>query len=105
MTTKLDNLISVLKNEGADRSLVNLEPDVWSRIDAAEQGATVASPDMQPAGRGWLASPAFNRIAAVAFAFGIGASVGVIGTPMPAASETIPVFSIEAPYAPSGLLG
>ena len=102
---KLDALIDGLKSQPLDRDLTNLEPEVWARIDARKRPGFQATPAAVTADGRISAAPALSRTAAVALALAIGLVVGLFGGPGSSPANDFSVFSIDAPYAPSGLLG
>lgn len=104
MKNDIDALIHDLKSEPLDRDLHNLEAEVWERIDAGRSiGLNRSTGAVATVGR-FFATPAMSRTAAVALAVAIGFVVGLFGAPSPSYSSGLSVFSIDAPYAPSGLL-
>jgi len=104
MKNDLDVLINDLKIEPLDRDLHNLEAEVWERIDARNPAGHPASPAAIATDRRLFATPAVSRTAAVALAVAIGLLVGLFGAPSQSSPSDFSVFSVDAPYAPSGLL-
>ncbi|MBI1251646.1 MAG: hypothetical protein GC189_09260 [Alphaproteobacteria bacterium] len=88
MPDRLDLLFSRLREAPADRPLDQLEPTVWSRIDAARRDAP------RDAVWGWRAALAAMMLTTGAFAGGVAA----------AQSEENSPFAIHAALAPSTLL-
>ncbi len=104
MKNNIDALISDLKSEPLDRDLHNLEAEVWERIDARKSVRFAASPAAVTTDGRFFATPTLSRTAAAALAIAIGLMVGLFGAPSPSSSSDLSVFSVDAPYAPSGLL-
>ena len=104
MKNDLDALIKDLKAAPLDRDLHNLEAEVWERIDARNPAGHPASPAAIATDRRLFAPPAVSRTAAVALAVAIGLLVGLFGAPSQSSPSDFSVFSVDAPYAPSGLL-
>ena len=104
MKNDLDVLINDLKIEPLDRDLHCLEAEVWERIDARNPAGHPASPAAIATDRRLFATPAVSRTAAVALAVAIGLLVGLFGAPSQSSPSDFSVFSVDAPYAPSGLL-
>ena len=88
MPDRLDLLFSRLREAPADRPLDQLEPAVWSRIDAARRDAP------RDAVWGWRAALAAVMLTTGAFAGSVAA----------AQSEESSPFAIHAALAPSTLL-
>ena len=104
MKNDLDALIKDLKAAPLDRDLHNLEAEVWERIDARDPAGHPASPAAIATDGRLFATPAVSRTAAVALAVAIGLLVGLFGAPSQSSSSDFSVFSVDAPYAPSGIL-
>ena len=100
MKNDIDALIKDLKAAPLDRDLHNLEAEVWERIDARDPAGHPASPAAIATDGRLFATPAVSRTAAVA----IGLLVGLFGAPSQSSSSDFSVFSVDAPYAPSGIL-
>ena len=101
----IDALINDLKSEPLNRDLSSLEAEVWERIDARNSTGFVGTPAAVTTNGRFFATPAVSRTAAVALAIAIGLVVGLFGAPAPSSSGDLSVFSVDAPYAPSGILG
>ena len=101
----IDALINDLKSEPLNRDLSSLEAEVWERIDARKPTGFQSAPATITTDGRLFATPAVSRTAAVALAVAIGLIVGLFSAPTPAASGDLSVFSVDAPYAPSGILG
>lgn len=97
--TTLDAKLAALKAASPDRDLRSLEPDVWSRVDDARAH--------RPADglSGAIAIPRQARGAVFGFALAIGFAVGILGAGQSAVVDDFSVFSADAPFAPSTLLG
>lgn len=104
MKNDIDALISDLKSEPLDRDLHTFEAEVWERIDARKSVRFGTSPVAIATDGRLIGTPALSRTAAVALAVVIGLMVGLFGAPSPSSSNGLSVFSVDAPYAPSGLL-
>jgi len=105
MERDFDKLIEELKTTPLDRDLTAMEVGVWDRIDAAKKRQWFGQPAKLATNGTVIAAPALSRSAAIAMAVGIGLAVGMLGAPKTNHAEDFSVFSIESPYAPSGLLG
>ena len=101
----IDALINDLKSEPLNRDLSSLEAEVWEQIDARNSTGFVGTPAAVTTNGRFFATPAVSRTAAVALAIAIGLVVGLFGAPAPSSSGDLSVFSVDAPYAPSGILG
>ncbi|MBO6686853.1 MAG: hypothetical protein JJ931_12095 [Henriciella sp.] len=104
MKNNIDALIKDLKAAPLDRDLHHLEAEVWERIDARNPAEHPASPAAIVTGGRLFATPAVSRTAAVVLTVAIGLSVGLFGAPSQSSSSDFSVFSVDAPYAPSGIL-
>lgn len=104
MKIDIDALIDDLKSEPLDRDLHNLEAEVWERIDAGKSIGLDASPAAVATDGRLFETSAVSRTAAVALAIAMGLVVGLFGAPSPSSPSGLSVFSVDAPYAPSGLL-
>jgi len=90
MTNTLDNLLKALPPLAIDRSLDQLEPAVWSRIDAARSGRAVAN-----------GSFSFQLVAA-----GMALVIGLaMGWSMSARQPADGIQSLYASYAELGPMG
>ena len=105
MSKDLDQLLAQLKSGSVDRDLRNLEPQVWDRIDARQKGVFAVLPASLPASGGLMAAPLMSRIGAMTLAVAIGLSVGILVAPSGPPAAEFEVFSTQAPFAPSALLG
>ena len=52
-----------------------------------------------------MAAPLMSRIGAMTLAVAIGLSVGILAAPSGPPASGFEVFSTQAPFAPSGLVG
>jgi hypothetical protein len=105
MSKDLDQVLAQLKSAPVDRDLRNLEPQVWDRIDARQKGVFAELPLILPASGGLMAVPLMSRIGAMTLAVAIGLSVGILAASSGTSASGFEVFSTQAPFAPSGLLG
>lgn len=104
MKIDIEALIKDLKETRLDRDLHNLEAEVWERIDARNPAGHPASLAAIATDGRLFATPAVSRTAAIALAVAIGLLVGLFGAPSQSSSSDFSVFSVDAPYGPSGIL-
>ena len=100
-----DKLLDGLKSAPLDRDLTGMEVGVWERIDQSKNQGWLGQPTRIGTDGSITTAPALSRSAAVALAIGIGLVVGMLGAPTGTQAGDFSIFSIESPYAPSGLLG
>jgi hypothetical protein len=89
MNDQLDGALAVLANCREERSLGELEADVWSAVRRQEPRRSVAAP---------------LRWAAVGGALGLGALAGGMSVAAERGDSEVAAFAVNAPLAPSSLL-